>query len=341
MRLRTTAALAIIFVELFAQIGWAMQITDCVGRDVTISGEVDRIISLNADATRVLISLGAGDSIIGVDSSTKNDPMFNVTYPTLKDIEDVGSHFSGTLNVERIVALKPDVILFGGSSKSTAETIQNQTGIPCVCSYVGVKKVDDFLCGYKLIGEIVDRENRSNEIQSCIKNEINGVIEITSKLSDSEKPRVLMIGSPFDKDPYKVTILSGPMDWAGGINVASEQYKGGSPTKTASMEQIAQWNPDIIIISGLSFLKPEDILSDPNYKQLNAVKNDKVFKVYSSTVGYDPAIFVIQTLQMAKIMHPDKYDFDFATKADTIFKEIYGISGLHQIFSAQFGISKV
>jgi hypothetical protein len=58
-------------------------------------------------------------------------------------------------------------------------------------------------------------------------------------------------------------------------------------------------------------------------------------------VGYDPAIFVIQALQMAKILHPDKYDFDFATKADKAFEKIYGISGLHQIFSAQFGISKV
>lgn len=341
MRTRMLAAVAIIFLELFALNGWAMQITDCVGRDVNISSEVDHIISLNADATRVLISLGVGERIVGIDSSTKNDPMFNVTYPRLKDIEDVGSHFSGTLNVERVVALKPDAILFGGSSKSTAETLQNQTGIPCACSYVGVKKVDDFLCGYELIGKIVGRENSSNEIQSFIKNEINGIIEISSKIPDSEKPKVLLIGTPFDKDPLKVSILSGAIDWAGGINVASEQYKGGSPSKTASMEQIAQWNPDIILISGLSLVEPEDIQGDPNWQQLEAVKNSKVYKIYSSTVGYDPAIFVIQALQMAKIMHPDKYDFDLATKADEVFDKIYGISGLHEIFSGQFGISKV
>lgn len=343
MRLRMLVVVAIIILELFALTGWAMQITDCVGREVNISGEADHIISLNADATRVLISLGVGDRIVAVDSNTKNDPMFNVTYPRLKDIEDVGSPFSGTLNVERVVALEPDVILFGGSSKSTAETIQNQTGIPCVCSYVGVKKVDDFLCGYKLIGKMVGRENRSNEIQSFIRTEINGIIEISCKIPDSEKPKVLLAGTPFDKDPFKVVILSGAIDWAGGINVASEQYKGGSPTKTTSMEQIAQWNPDIIMISGLSLVNPEDILKDPNWQQLKSVKSGKVYKIYSSTVGYDPAIFVIQALQMAKIMHPDKYDFEFefATKADKAFEKIYGISGLHKIFSAQFGISKV
>lgn len=337
------AILAIFLLELLVPSCGAAQtkIVDCVGRDVNISGEVDRIISLNADATRVLISLGVGDRIIAVESSTKRDPMFNETYPRLSEIEDVGSHFSGTLNIERVVALKPDVILFGGSSRETADTIQNQTGIPCACSYVGVKKVEDFLCGYQLMGKIVNKENRSSELQRFISDEINGVIEISSKLSDSEKPRVLMVGSPFDHDPFKVTILSGAIDWAGGINVAAEPFKGGAPTKTVSMEQIAQWNPDVIMISGLSFVLPEDILGDPSWKQLKAVKDGKVYKVYSSTVGYDPALFVIQTLQMAKIMHPDKFDFDFAAKADQVFEKIYGISGLHPVFSAQFGISKV
>jgi iron complex transport system substrate-binding protein len=152
---------------------------------------------------------------------------------------------------------------------------------------------------------------------------------------------VIMIGVPLDNDPFKVATVSSAVDWAGGVNLGADDYKGGSPSKTVTIEQIAQWDPDMIFVNGLALIDIQTIMDDPNWKQLRAVKEAQVYKIYSGMVGYDPAIFVVQPLNLARIMHPDKYPFDFGAEADSVFEKIYGVSGLHPVFQAEFGISEV
>jgi len=325
----------------YAQSSQYMEITDCMNRNVTVPTEINRVISINADATRILVSLGCGDKIVGVDSYSLKCPILKHVYPQLQNVTDVGSHISGTLSTEAIAALKPDVIFLGGSSKDLAEKIQSELGIPCVCTYFGVKKVDDFLCAYDVIGKVMAKQNRSYEVQEYIRSKINEVLEISSNIPAEDKPKVLLVGVPLDSDPFKVGTVSAQVDWAGGVNVGADAYKGGSPSKTVTIEQIAQWDPDIILINGLARIDVVTIKDDQRWKQLRAVKDGRVYKIYSGMVGYDPALFVIQTLNMAKIMHPDKYDFDFGAEVDQVFGRIYGISGIHSVLQAEFGISEI
>ncbi len=318
-----------------------INVTDCVGRNVTLPPDVERVVSLNADTTRVLVSLGAGEKIVGIDSYSMKCPILNEVFPEIKNITDVGSHITGTLSMERLASLEPYVIFVGGSSRDVAEKIQSELGIPCICSYFNVKTVDDFLCAYEVIGKIVGREERSHEVQHFIRKSIENIVNVSDTIPEQQRPKVIMIGVPLDSDPFKVTIVSSAIDWAGGINLGADVYKGGSPSKTVTIEQIAQWNPDMIFINGLSLIDVQTILNDPTWKQLRAVREGKVYKIYSGMVGYDPAIFVIQPLNLAKIMHPDRYPVDFGEEADLIFERIYGVSGLHSVFQQKFGISEV
>jgi ABC-type Fe3+-hydroxamate transport system substrate-binding protein len=312
-----------------------------MGRNVTVPAEVDRVVSIYADATRILVSLGSGEKIVGVDSYSLKCPILKRAYPQLQEVSDVGSHISGTLSMETLAALKPDVIFVGGSSKDLAEKIQSELGIPCVCTYFYVKQVNDFLCAYEVIGHVMGQQEKSQEIQSYIKSEIGGIMNTSAGLAEDELAKVIMVGVPLDKDPLRVATVGSAVEWAGGINLGADTYKGGSPSKTVTIEQIAQWDPDMIFVNGLALINVTDIQNDPNWKDLRAVKEGKVYKIYSGMVGYDPAIFVVQPLNLAKIMHPDKYTFDFKTEADQVFEEIYGVSGLHSVFQAEFGISKL
>lgn len=317
------------------------EVTDCTGRNITVPAEINRVISLNADATRILVSLGCGDKIVGVDSYSLKCPILKHVYPQLKNATDVGSHISGILSMESIAALKPDVIFLGGASKDLAEKIQSELDIPCVCTYFNVKTVDDFLCAYDIIGKVMGRQDRSYEVQEYIKSKINGVMKISSNIPERDRPKVILIGVPLDSDPFKVSTVSAAVDWAGGVNLGADVYKGGSPSKTVTIEQIAQWDPDIILINGLARIDVKTIVEDPGWKQLRAVKDGKVYKIYSGMVGYDPALFVIQPLNLAKIMHPDKYDFNFGAEVDEVFGRVYGITGIHSVLQAEFGISEV
>jgi iron complex transport system substrate-binding protein len=339
--------LAIIMVILFALLlsGACAQemlnITDCVGREVTVTADVTKVVSIYPDATRILVSLGAGDKIVGVDSYSKRCPILEVVYPQLDRITDVGTHISGTLSFESIASLKPDVIFVGGSSRDLADKIQKELGIPCVCSYFYVREIEDFLETYKVIGETVGEEERSEEVQTFIIDKLYEITSVSADMSDLEKPRVILIAVPFDDDPFKVATVSSAVDWAGGLNLGADEYKGGNPSKTATLEQIAQWDPDIIMVNGMSLVETDDILNDPNWMQLRAVNEKKVYRIFSGMVGYDPALFVVQPLNMAKIIHPEVFSFDFEDEANMIFEEVYGVNELCSVLEAEFGISKV
>jgi len=107
------------------------------------------------------------------------------------------------------------------------------------------------------------------------------------------------------------------------------------------LEQVAGWNPDMIFIHGLSQLTVQDVLNNPDWKDLKAVKEKKVYKVFAVSTGYDPSMLVLSTMQMAKIMYPDKFDFDFNKEAEEVCKQIYGMEGLFAYMESEFGVSNV
>ncbi len=81
---------------------FAAQVTDDVGRIVTLATPARRIISLAPHTTELLFAAGAGDRVVGVVDYSD--------FPeAAKALPRVGS--SSALDLERIVALRPDLIV--------------------------------------------------------------------------------------------------------------------------------------------------------------------------------------------------------------------------------------
>ncbi len=85
-----------------------IQITDGRGVQVTLPRAPQRIVSLLPSLTETVCELGACDRLVGVDDYS-NWPAQVRTLPHVGGLEDA--------SVERIVALKPDVVLLGTSSR--------------------------------------------------------------------------------------------------------------------------------------------------------------------------------------------------------------------------------
>ena len=77
-------------------------IVDRSGKEITIPDKVDKIVSLAPSITEVLVELGFGDKIVLVDSNSKDLNGLS------KDIESVDMM---TPDVEKIIALQPDIVL--------------------------------------------------------------------------------------------------------------------------------------------------------------------------------------------------------------------------------------
>jgi iron complex transport system substrate-binding protein len=93
----------------------AVSAVDDARHTVTLAAPAQRIVSLAPHATELLYAAGAGAKLVGV-SDYSDYP------PPAKRIPSVGS--STALDLERIIALKPDLVVVWGSGNSAAQVAQ-------------------------------------------------------------------------------------------------------------------------------------------------------------------------------------------------------------------------
>lgn len=116
-----------VFLVLISFLGQAVAIAgivvrDDVGQEVGREYPAQRIITLSPHATELMFAAGAGGKLIGADEFSD--------YPAqAKALPRVGR--AGALDVERIVALKPDLVIAWGSGNVPGQVAQLQRfGIP-------------------------------------------------------------------------------------------------------------------------------------------------------------------------------------------------------------------
>jgi iron complex transport system substrate-binding protein len=89
-----------------------VSVTDDAGHLITLAGPARRIVSLAPHVTELLFAAGAGARLVGV-SDYSDFP------PAAKAISSVGG--AAALDVERIVQLKPDLVVAWGSGNSASQ----------------------------------------------------------------------------------------------------------------------------------------------------------------------------------------------------------------------------
>lgn len=100
----------------------AVSAMDDANRTVTLPQPARRIVSLSPHATEILYAAGAGPYLVGV-------VQFSDYPPEARRITSVGSGIA--LDLERIVALKPDLIVSWGSGNSAAQIRKlRELGLP-------------------------------------------------------------------------------------------------------------------------------------------------------------------------------------------------------------------
>jgi len=318
-----------------------IEITDQLGRKVYVK-KAERIVSLWPEATRVLFALGAGDKIVGLDSSSRICPFLTKAFPQIRNVADVGN-VMGTLSLEKIAELNPDVVFMYTDNPELAENIQTTLNVPVVCVRFNPPSTKDWSYDIiSIIGSVIGRQEKASKLRAYLEQKLSEVTSVTSALPDSKKPKVYVTMS---YDPLITLTWSSEVDYAGGINVA-KNINATRPWMKVSLEQVIAWSPDIIIIPGICIpgrkgIAPEDLLNNPDWQAINAVKNGKVYKVtWLGFFGFDPAGTVISTFQRAKLFHPNLFkNLDVEREGNEIFKVVYGVDGLYTKLKKESGSS--
>jgi len=268
-------------------------IKDDVGRKLTITKEPQRIISTAPSVTEILFALGLNEKIVGVTTLCN--------YPEeAKKKEKIGTFQSP--NIEKILSLKPDLIIAtGGVQRQVVEKLE-QFGIPVFVSYPTT--LDGVIKGIYTIGRITGAEGNAKKLVFDLKFRI---AKVTSKVNKAKtKPKV------FFELWHEPLMSAGPGSFiddlikkAGGINIASSA-KSAYPI--FSLEQLIKEDPDIIIGAESSMgADPLEASKRPGWETLKAVKNQKVYTINDDIVFRAGPRLVLALETIAKYLHPDLF----------------------------------
>ena len=309
-----------------------LTLVDMADRAVTLYRPVERVVSTWLPAVRKVVILGAADKIVGIDFYTAKagKMLFHVqAHPEIADLPVVGTYSEP--NVEAIIKLKPDVVFAYSAKSGVADMIQKQTGIPVVC-LLYLRPAESFEYeSLELAAKIIGKEERAEWLISYAEDKLDPIREITNEIPKEEKPKVYaLVGSGI-----KNAAIYGPVEWAGGNNVAKEHLLShGLYSAQINPEQVIAWDPDVIFggFKGKTFDERVAHLqgTHPSLEVTKAVKEGKVYSIFGPYIGWGLIQLVAETYYMAKLLHPDKFqDLNVEKEANRMFKEVYGADDLY------------
>lgn len=314
-------------------------VTDMAGREVTFDEPVEKAYASNLIGILFIRTIDIDK--LGGYTNKLSDAEKEYISEEYWDLPYLGGWSSAnpTANVEELVNADIDVIfvtaIVNDNTKSMAEKIQSQTGIPTVMVSSSLKDIPK---AYDIMGEVLGEEERADELGEYASKELAEVEDLVAKVPEDEKVSIYYA----EGDVGLETDPSGSMhtqvfDFVGVKNVAdiSENTSNGLVGQsTVSLEQVMEWNPEYIIrnitYSGSSQANPvEEILNNSDWGSIEAVKNEDVYLtpfLPNNWVDRGPSVNrVLGVKWFANLVYPDYVDYDIREEAKEFFSLFYNI----------------
>ena len=230
--------------------------------------EYNRIVVLDPATVEMIYMLGAEDKIVGVANLERSK-----VWPEEKvaKLESVGTFIKPSL--ERIITLKPDLVI---TSALTDDNLNNGLKSNNIeAKRIQANSIEEIFTNFLEVAKMLGKENEANKIIAEKKAKLE---EIKKMATGNKKGLFVMSASPLmvfgnDNLPNDIMKLL-------NIKNIAENQKGRNPIVTP--EFIIKENPDMIITL---LPNPSQIVAtNPQLKNVNAIKNSKFIVVNSSQI---------------------------------------------------------
>lgn len=329
-------------VGVIADNGETITVVDQLGRTVEVKKNPQRIIDIQHHSMVMMLELGLEDRMIGVMNGyvkSLGDYM-DKYYPELEELPAPGD--LKELNIEEIVALEPDLVIFAHQLPEEYVTQLEDAGVPAIglSMYVAdaeqASKLDPTLVdadaayeegmleAIEMLGDICEVPEKADSLINFIKDCRALVAERVEDIPEEEKPVVYGASSNVLSTMGAGKYVDVMINRAGGRNAAGAL----DGIVEVTMEQISLWNPDVVIISSRYPEAKETIENDPVWDELNAKKNDKILLTpeYVKPHGHPaPEAMSIGELWLAATLYPERFeDVDVSEYVAQFYEEFMG-----------------
>ena len=302
--------------------------TDHENRTVTLEKPAERIAAIPIPMASTIISMDGGPSrLVGMNPTAKQailDGILGKIFPEAKDIPSDITAPSFVPNVEELAATHPDLVIqWADRGPDLVDPITNAGLTAMLISYGTEQKAKEY---QQMVATAMGKPERAEAINGW-RDEVAGDMAGKAKvIADGDKPKVLYLQRAMDKllaSGAKGNYNTFYIELAGGVSASADLVGNGV---TISAEQIAEWNPDVILLNNFeSDLTIARIYDDPILSLTNAAQNHKVYRMPLGGYRWDPPNqeSPLTWMWLANLLHPDVFQYDLRGEMSKAYKMLY------------------
>ncbi len=277
----------------------ALDLTDDLGRKVSLPSVPKRIVSLAPSKTEILFAVGAGPQVVGVTRYC--------TYPAgaQQGREIIGGFTAESISVEKVLALQPDLVFTAGTLHRPVIEALERARVPVYA--LDAKDLDGIYQDITAVGRITGHPAESQAVVEGMQRRVAAVSEKVRDIPPEKRLKVfyevwdepLMTASPH-------TFIGQVIELAGGANIfadAQEQYP------TVSAELVVARNPDVILGPSThgDALTTAKIAARPGWQPIKAVQAGRLATIDGDIASHAGPRIVDALQSVARLLYPERF----------------------------------
>ncbi|MDR0704869.1 MAG: ABC transporter substrate-binding protein [Planctomycetaceae bacterium] len=306
--------------------------------------KIDRIYC-SGGTLRLAVYLECADKVVAVDTHEHQEhgrsskKAYLAAHPEFYDMP-IGGEKRGKDNPETLLNLKilPQLIIKADDGGYDPVELTKRTGIPVLLIPLRSITADrkEFDSGLRLMGSALGKSERAEAVLEFFYREMTEIkLRIKNKKPPEDSKPLAYVGgvSYSGSHAFNSTEAGYPPFVIAEVNNPVKENDSiiGKRQIMISKEKIIEWNPDILFLDLATLYLGEasgltELRTDPAYRSLKAVKENKVFTLLPNNFYFENHDAVlVNAWFVAKTMYPEQFtDIDPKKKADEIFTFLVG-----------------
>jgi iron complex transport system substrate-binding protein len=283
-----------LLVSLAASPARGRTVVDQLGRSLTVPDDPQRVVALAPSLTEIVYSLGQEAKLKGATQHSN--------YPAAaKTLPRVGSYIR--LDLERIVALKPDLCL-AIRQGNPAHQLEQLAGLGIPVYVVDPRDLRGIMASLRGIGAALNAEPQARLLVERMEREIAAIARKTGQAA--HRPRVFfqvdggtIVTSGSNTFTHELITL------AGGINLGA----GPVDYPRLGWEQVLALRPEVVVITSMAGRHTPEALKEEwrRWPVIPAVRQNRLH-VVDTDLFNRPTARVVEGLRiLAAIIHPELF----------------------------------
>jgi iron complex transport system substrate-binding protein len=304
--------------------GEVVEVKDFRGKALSFLKPAERIVCLIESALSGIYMLGAEARVVGISANVYQEESFPFYAAMDERIRTKSLPTPGNwdfINIEKVVGLKPDLVIIWAHQEEAIRALEER-GIPVFGVFI--QTFQDVYKEMLALGELTGSREKALQLVAQTEEALSRLANTTASIPTADRVRVYYMWAQGELEtsggPSTVNEL---ITLAGAVNVCGSIEQ---EHLVVNMEKIIKGNPQVIVMWHNARKDPADILQNPMWQSLIAVRQQRVFEfpdVFSCdlwTLKYQYAVMMV-----AKWCYPELFrDLDLSKERMGLFRKLYG-----------------